>query len=71
MIDSRSRENIMKEEIKRLIQSEIDAIGNIPLDNDYKGAIQAKRSTEIWGSYKMVTYYYYYLILARQGKFWN
>ena len=30
----------MKEEIKKILEKEIEAIGNIPLDNDYGNAIQ-------------------------------
>ena len=30
----------MKEEIKKILEKEIEAIGNIPLDNDYENAIQ-------------------------------
>jgi len=30
----------MKEEIKKILEKEIEAIGNIPLDNDYANAIQ-------------------------------
>ena len=29
----------MKEDIKKLLVKEIEAIGNIPLDNDYEGAV--------------------------------
>ena len=40
----------MKESIKELIQKEITAIGNIPLDNNYKGAVDL-----IKGCNKLVT----------------
>ena len=29
----------MKEDIKKLLVKEIEAIGNIPLDNDYEGIL--------------------------------
>ena len=40
----------MKESIKKLIQKEIEAISNIPLDNNYKGAVDL-----IKGCNKLVT----------------
>ena len=40
----------MKEDIKKILEKEIEAIGNIPLDNDYKGAVDLIR-----GCNKLVT----------------
>ena len=40
----------MIEDIKKLLVKEIDAIGNIPLDNNYEGAIDL-----IKGCNKLVT----------------